>query len=216
MSAQAALAASGVVAAERAAALARVNVARTAADLERASSLYGQRNISQEQFEHARSAAQGAEAQLGVALAEIDRARAELAVIEAQMRNTALVSPVDGVVARRWLSAGEVVQPAQAILTINNLEDVWVTANFEETKLARLRVGAPATVAVDAYPGVRLSGTISSIGSSTAGQFSLIPAGNAAGNFTKITQRVPVKITVERNGAALLPGMSVTVRVSAP
>ena len=216
--AQEALAASGIVCAERGAALARVNLERAAADFDRAARLYAQRNISQEQAEHARSAAAAAEAQLGVVLAQVDSARAALGVVEAQLRNAVLTSPVAGVVARRWVSAGEVVQAAQAILTVYDLDNVWVSANFEETKLSRLRVGAPVAIVVDAHPGVRVQGKVVSIGSATAAQFSLIPSGNAAGNFTKITQRIPVKISVERggSGAALLPGMSVTVRVSAP
>jgi len=225
LKAQEALAASGVVSAQRNAALARVNLERANADFERAARLYGPpsdpsapRNISQEQFEHARSAAGAAGAQLGVALAQVDTARAQLGVIETQLQNAVLAAPVGGGVARRWVSSGEGVQPAQAILTINDLSNVWVNANFEETKLGRLRIGAPVSILVDAHPGLRLSGRITSIGSSTAAQFSLIPASNAAGNFTKITQRIPVRISIERNGseAALLPGMSVIGRVSAP
>ncbi len=217
LKAQEALAQAGVTTAEKNAALARVNLDRAQSDYDRASRLYKQNNVSQETFEHARSAASAAEAQLAMALAQIDTARAQLAVIEAQLKNTVLYSPVDGVVAKRWVSIGEVVQPAQAIFTINDLGSVWVSANFEETKLSRIAVGAPAEVTVDAHPGLRIEGKVASIGSSTAGQFSLIPASNAAGNFTKITQRIPVKISLQRDGTSfpLLPGMSATVRVSA-
>ena len=217
LKAQEALAQAGVTTAEKNAALARVNLERARSDYDRSARLYKQNNVSQETYEHAQSAASAAEAQLAMALAQIDTARAQLAVIETQLKNTVLYSPVNGVVAKRWVSVGEVVQPAQAILTVNDLGTVWVSANFEETKLARIAVGAPAEVTVDAHPGVRIEGKVASIGSSTAAQFSLIPVSNAAGNFTKITQRIPVKISLERDGTdvALLPGMSATVRVSA-
>jgi membrane fusion protein (multidrug efflux system) len=218
LKAQQALAASGVVSAERNAVLARVNLGRANADFERARQLYAQKNVSQETFEHAQSAAAAAEAQVAVANAQIDTARAQLSVIDAQLQNTVLSSPVNGVVAKRWVSVGEVVQPAQAVFTVNDLGSVWVSANFEETKLNRIAVGAIAQITVDAHPGLRLDGKVTSIGSSTASQFSLIPASNASGNFTKITQRIPVKISLERSGGdpPLLPGMSATVRVSSP
>jgi membrane fusion protein, multidrug efflux system len=218
LQAQERLAAAGVVSAEKATVLARVNLERARADFDRAAQLWGQKNISQENYEHARSAASAAAAQLDVALAQADAARAQLGVIATQLANAVLASPVNGIVARRWISQGEVVQAAQAILTINDLDDLWVSANFEETRLARLRVGAPVAIHVDAYPGLRLTGRIVSLGSATASQFSLIPSGSGAGNFTKITQRVPVRIGIDRGttDAMLVPGLSVVVKVTAP
>jgi membrane fusion protein (multidrug efflux system) len=123
---------------------------------------------------------------------------------------------MDGVVSKRWLTSGEVVQPGQAILTVHDVDNVWVTAHFEETKLSQLDLDIPVNISVDAHPGKTFAGKVISIGRSTSGLFSLIPPNNAAGNFTKITQRIPIRISLDRDGSseALLPGMSVTVRIS--
>jgi membrane fusion protein (multidrug efflux system) len=100
-----------------------------------------------------------------------------------------------------------------------DLSQLWVSAKFEETKLAILRVGDPVTITVDAYPDREFSGTVLVIGAAAASQFALIPANNSAGNFTKVTQRIPLKISFkppERDGALYLrPGMSVTVKIRA-
>jgi membrane fusion protein (multidrug efflux system) len=122
-----------------------------------------------------------------------------------------------GVVSRRWVLKGDVVQPGQAIYTLYNLDSVWVTANLEETKLGRIAPGDAVTVQVDAYPGRDFPGHVAQIGTNTAAQFSLIPPNNASGNFTKVTQRVPVRIALDRaagDNARLLPGMSASIRVT--
>jgi membrane fusion protein (multidrug efflux system) len=117
---------------------------------------------------------------------------------------------------------GEVVQPGQPILTVYDPENVWITAYFEETKLRSIPLGARAEVSVDAYPGQPLEGTVVLIGAAAASQFSLIPPNNASGNFTKVTQRVPIRIKVDPPEAGtsqmtlphgLLPGMSVVVTI---
>jgi membrane fusion protein (multidrug efflux system) len=92
---------------------------------------------------------------------------------------------------------------------------VWITANYEETKLRNIQPGQLARISLDAYPGVDISGKVESIGRSTASEFSLIPASNASGNFTKITQRVPVKISIETVPPSILglPGLSAYVRI---
>jgi membrane fusion protein, multidrug efflux system len=126
---------------------------------------------------------------------------------------------MSGVVSKRWVLAGDVVQPGQAIFSVYDVKNIWVTANLEETNLAALQVGDKAEISVDTYPNLKFSGTILLLGSNTASQFSLIPPNNASGNFTKVTQRVPVKFSIiqEDTGKApranLLPGMSVEVRV---
>jgi membrane fusion protein (multidrug efflux system) len=112
---------------------------------------------------------------------------------------------------------GDVVQPGQSILTINSDDALWITANIEETNLSQVRIGDAVTFSVDAYQGKEFKGKIQEIGSSTAAQFSLIPANYASGNFTKITQRVPVKISIEPSSnfdlKSFLPGMSVIVKI---
>jgi membrane fusion protein (multidrug efflux system) len=119
------------------------------------------------------------------------------------------------VIARKWILEGDVVQPGQPIFTIFDMKNIWVTAQLEETQLAKIALGDQVEISIDAYPGRKFSGKVIQIGSNTASQFSLIPPNNASGNFTKVTQRVPIKISIEKRNANvnLLPGMSVEVRV---
>ena len=146
-------------------------------------------------------------------------AQSQLGVIQTQLNNTVIVSPMTGVISKRWALTGDVVQPGQSVLTIYNVKDVWVIANLEETGLSALRLGDTVGISVDSYPKVKFAGTIIRLGSNTASQFSLIPPNNASGNFTKVTQRVPIKISIElvdnnqRWQVKLLPGMSVEVKV---
>jgi membrane fusion protein, multidrug efflux system len=200
--------------------LAQVNLEKADTDFRRAENQFQNKVIPREQYDHARSALAAAHSQLTIAQMRVGTAQAQAGVIQTQLGNTVIAAPMSGVVAKRWVLAGDVVQPGQAIFTINDLKNVWVTANFEETKLRSLRVGDSVEVSVDAYPDRKIHGTVNQLGSSTAGQFSLIPPNNASGNFTKVTQRVPVKILLNPNDLAagdpahpLLPGMSAEVRV---
>ena len=205
-----------LVAARQSVTLAKVNLDKAIDDFRRAEKQYKDKVIPQEQYFHAQNARDGAQAQYAISLAHVSTAKAQLGVIETSIQNTIITSPIDGVVSKRWVLAGDVVQPAQPIYSIYNLKNVWVTANFEETKLSSIRVGNPVLISVDAYPDFSFSGHVLQLGSNTASQFSLIPPNNAAGNFTKITQRVPVKISIDRpegRDVMLLPGMSVEVRV---
>ncbi len=126
---------------------------------------------------------------------------------------------MSGVVSKRWVLAGDVVQPGQSIFAIYNVKDIWVTANLEETSLSRLALGDMVDISVDTYPDLSFTGKVLRIGSNTASQFSLIPPNNASGNFTKVTQRVPVKISIDdpvsqnSQQPVLRPGMSVEVSV---
>jgi membrane fusion protein (multidrug efflux system) len=127
---------------------------------------------------------------------------------------------VAGVIAKKWALPGDVIQPGQAIFTVYDKDQVWVTANFEETKLAAIHPGDPVEISIDAYDGQIFKGTVLMIGTAAAAEFSLIPPNNASGNFTKVTQRVPVKISINRPAGntnedppALLPGLSVEVKV---
>ena len=141
-------------------------------------------------------------------------------MVETQLKNSSIVAPIAGVIARKWVMPGDIVQPGQPILTIYDLDSVWVTANFEETKLAFVRLDDAVRISVDAYPGVEFEGRVRLIGAAAVSQFSLIPPNNASGNFTKVAQRVPVKISIESKGSeknfhpiSLLPGMSAEVKI---
>lgn len=199
--------------------LAKVGLDRAKADFERASTQFKGNVITGEQLDHARSELESAKARTAIAVAQVKTAEAQLGVVETQLGNTRIESPMDGVISKRWALPGDVIQPGQAVFTIYESGHVWVTANLEETHLAAIRLHDKVAVRLDAYPGREFKGTVEQIGSNTAAQFSLIPPNNAAGNFTKITQRVPVKISIEPPAGSeakdvrLLPGMSAEVKV---
>ena len=119
---------------------------------------------------------------------------------------------VSGVVSKKSVEAGQIVQAGEPLLAIVPLEDIWVTANFKETQLKNVRPGQSARVSVDAYGGRTFKGHVESIAAATGARFSLLPPENAAGNYVKVVQRVPVKIVFERGEDPehlLRPGMSV-------
>jgi membrane fusion protein (multidrug efflux system) len=148
------------------------------------------------------------------ALAEVAQRRATLERAELNLQYTRIVAPVSGSVTKTVV-VGMNVQPGQQLLTIVPLDDVWITANFKETQLARVQPGQPVDVDVDAN-GRTYRGRVDSIGGATGPVFSLLPPENATGNFVKIVQRVPVKIVLEpgeNRDRQLRPGMSVVPRV---
>jgi membrane fusion protein (multidrug efflux system) len=136
------------------------------------------------------------------------------------LNNTKLYAPFDGVIAKRWLLAGDIVQPGQSVFSLTGKSLRWVIIYLEETKLAAVHLNQTAKFTIDAFGDRVFHGKVFSVGASTASQFSLIPANNASGNFTKVTQRIPVKISIDRddNGSdisklAILPGMSAVVKI---
>ena len=199
--------------------LTKVNVQKAEEDFNRAQTQFQDKIIPKEQFDHAKKALEAAKAEYDISLSKIGNAQAQLNVLTTQLQNTSIYSPMDGVVAKRWVLKGDVVQPGQPIFTVYNLNNVWVTANLEETKLGQVHLNDPVEISVDSYPNVSFSGKVFEIGNYTTSEFSLIPPNNASGNFTKVTQRVPVKISitdpVTKNGRTpvLRPGMSVEVSV---
>lgn len=200
--------------------LAKVTLDRSSTDHERASKQYHDNVITKEQFEHALSELEAARARYSIAIAQANTAKAQLEIIRTQLKNTIIESPMSGVIAKRWVLPGDVVQPGQSIFAVSDITNMWVTANLEETSLTALRLNDNVEIVVDAYPGRKFSGRVLQIGSNTSSQFSLIPPNNASGNFTKVTQRVPVKISIQQMetspsqpSCTLLPGMSVEVRV---
>ena len=201
------------------AAVAKENLEKAEDDFKRAGAQFEGNAITREQYDHARQAAQSARAQSDAANAQIGAAEAQLNVISTQLSNTEIHSPFRGVVARRWVLPGDVVQAAQPILTVFDLQELWITAYFEETKIASIRIGDPVEISVDAYPGRKFEGKVLDIGATAASEFSLIPANNASGNFTKVTQRIPVKIGLETKSqdspnTPFRAGMSVEVRIN--
>ena len=191
--------------------LAKINLDKTQDDFQRTSTLYRSGATTREQYEHAQKSLDTANAQFAITEAQVETSNAQLSVIETQLLNTRITAPISGTIAKQSLMQGDVVQPGQTIFTLNDLVNIWVTANFEETKLGKIRVGAPVLINVDAYSGRPFTGRVSLIGSGiVAPPFSI-------GDFTKTTQRVPIKILFESipETAILLPGMSVEVKVKA-
>jgi membrane fusion protein (multidrug efflux system) len=153
-----------------------------------------------------------------LAQAEAGVARAEAALdLARQDQDHALVrAPIDGVVGDRQVEPGDYVQPGSRLLTLVPLDALYVTANFKETQVSRMLAGQPATIRVDALPGKALKGEVESFAPGSGSQFSLLPFEPGTGNFTKIVQRVPVRIRLDPGQAGLdrlRPGLSSTVTV---
>lgn len=147
-------------------------------------------------------------------VASVQQARAVVDQARIALERTVIRAPVAGVVGARGVRVGQYVRPGGQILSIVPLGDTYVVANFKETQMDRLRLGQTVEISADAFPGQHLTGHIDSFAPATGSEFALIPIENATGNFTKITQRVPVRIRVDRTaGAALRPGLSVEVKV---
>jgi membrane fusion protein (multidrug efflux system) len=155
------------------------------------------------------------QARAGAASAEVQKYRAALEQAELNLQYTKIYAPVTGVLSKRNVEAGQVVQAGQPLFAIVDLDNLWVTANFKETQLRNMRPGQKATVQVDAY-GHTYSGVVESIGGATGSRFSVLPPENATGNYVKVVQRLPVRIRLDKGqdpGHILRPGMSVVPTV---
>ncbi|WP_313434680.1 HlyD family secretion protein [Novosphingobium sp.] len=178
--------------------------ARAAADAQRAALLSAERRIG------------SLKAQIRQAEAQGEAAKAQLASAHVNVGSTVLKASVDGRVGDRTVRAGQFVQAGTRLMTVVPLSKLYVTANFKETQIGLMRPGQPATIQVDALDGTKIRGHVESISPGTGAQFSLLPPQNATGNFTKIVQRVPVRIAIDAGPEArrvLVPGLSVVVTV---
>jgi membrane fusion protein, multidrug efflux system len=154
------------------------------------------------------------QARARAAIAAVQQKRAALDQAQLDLEYCTVVAPVTGVVNKR-VEVGMNVQPGQTLLSVVPLEDVWITANFKETQLRRMKVGQPVTISVDAY-GRKYQGHVESVAGATGAQFSLLPPENATGNYVKVVQRIPVKVVLDpgQNSDHLLRlGMSVEPKV---
>ena len=135
--------------------------------------------------------------------------------------NYRIVSPVDGLIAKQWVVPGDLLQPGENIFTLNEGKELWVAVYLQETKFNEIRMGQSALFTLDAYPGLTLYGKIFYIGANAASEFSLIPPDNASGNYTKVAQRIPLRISIDRvegkeklkANLRLLSGMSANVKI---
>jgi membrane fusion protein (multidrug efflux system) len=216
---------------------ARANEAKAKADLARMEELAGKQVVSKMQLDAARAAAEAASANVvalerqtsaasgsvvsaeaGVRLANARLAGAKAASDNAalQLGYTKVTAPAAGIVSRKQVEPGQLIQAGQPLMTIVTDTGVFVTANMKETQLGDLRVGQPAEIEVDAYGGATAIGCVESVSAATGSKFALLPPDNATGNFTKVVQRVPVRLRVKQGlgpDRPLRPGMSVTVHV---
>jgi len=147
----------------------------------------------------------------------VQLAKAALDQARLNLEYTTIKAPLSGIVSRKTVETGQVVQPGQPLMAIIPPEDIWVTANFKETQLAVMRPGQSGTVSVDAYGGRVYKVRIDSIASATGARFSLLPPENATGNYVKVVQRIPVKLVFEPgedSGHMLRPGMSVVAKIT--
>lgn len=210
---------------------------RARAELDRQNRLAQRDFASQQKLELARADQARAEsAQMG-ARAALQSARANVAVLTAQTGEAEAVlneyrtasskaerdlsfgevrAPIDGVIGNKAVQTGQYVQPGQRLAALVPLDEVYIDANFKETQISRLRPGQKVDIKVDAYPGRHFAATVVSLSPASGALFSLLPPDNATGNFTKIVQRLPVRLAIERTSAAehvLRPGLSVVATV---
>jgi membrane fusion protein (multidrug efflux system) len=164
----------------------------------------------------ARTQTAALDAQLAQAKAQLEAARANAAQAQLDLDNTVVKSALAGRIGDRSVRVGQYVQPGTRMMTVVPVQSTYLQANFKETQIGRMRVGQPVELHVDALPGHTLHGVVDSFSPGTGAQFALLPPENATGNFTKIVQRVPVRIRLDtgpETRSVLLPGMSVTVDV---
>ncbi|GHE58707.1 hemolysin D [Camelimonas fluminis] len=218
---------------------AEADVTRTRAELERQNKLAQRDFASQQKLELARADRARADSSLMGAKAALESANANVAVLIAQkgeaeavlneyrtvtskaerdLSFTEVRSPINGVVGNKAVQTGQYVQPGQRLAALVPLDEVYIDANFKETQIARLKPGQKVEITVDAYPDRHFTATVESLSPASGALFSLLPPDNATGNFTKIVQRMPVRLSIDRKEAAehvLRPGLSVVATVDA-
>ena len=158
----------------------------------------------------------GAQAQVRLTEAKIAAAQAAVDVARTQLSWTASIAPVTGRIAKKSLEVGQYVSPGQPVLAVVSDSAVWVVANLKETQIDEVHAGLPVHVSVDAYPGLSLTGKVRSLQAATGSRFSMLPPDNASGNFTKVVQRVPVRIDLDIPDSLrsrLVPGLSTNIAI---
>jgi membrane fusion protein (multidrug efflux system) len=179
--------------------------------------LVKQFEASASQASGARSQAEAQKSQITLAAAMVKQREAELALAQNQYNNTAVIAPFDGIISKKSIETGQYLQVGAPVCSAVDVAHLFVSANFKETQIEEMRPGQEVDVHVDAFPDADIKGTLQSFSGATGAKFSLLPPDNATGNFVKITQRVPVRITItsfpEELKGLLLPGLSANVDV---
>jgi len=216
---------------------AKVTVWKANEDFTRYQNLYNDHAITKAQFDDAKAAKESAEAalaiaetqvptqhrrvdvnqrQVGATASNLATRQADVDYARLQLSYTVITAPASGIVSKRNIQLGQLVQAGQTLFAVVNANGIYVTANFKETQMEPLKIGQKVDISVDAYPDSTFHGQIESFSGATGAKFSLLPPDNATGNFVKVVQRVPVRIKLEGDSSAvrlLRPGMSVDVVV---
>lgn len=215
--------------------LAEIALQQSTLNYQRAKTQYSGQAISEEAFQTMDEAYKSAQVKVDVAHNQITAVQAQIAATEAsiaaadasiasvrtELSYYRILAPTDGVIAKRWSLPGDVIEPGQTVFTLNEGKDIWVSVYLEETKFQNVYLGQEAMFTLDAYAGLTFYGKVFYIGSNAASEFSLIPPNNASGNYTKVAQRVPMKVSIDRiEGKAaekakvkLISGMSANVEI---
>jgi len=223
---------------------AKIRVKKTTQDFERYKKLLEEKSATQQQFDNyqaeketadkqliaaqtqlegakeqsaaSNSQAGGSGKQIKLAELNIDQKKSELEMAKLQLSYASILAPNDGYVSKKNVEEGQLVNAGQSLFSLIDDSSFWITANFKETQIEKMKVGQPVVVTVDAYPGKTFEGTIESIQAATGSQFSLLPADNASGNFVKVVQRIPLRIAMNNKNnedCTLRAGMNVEVAV---
>src|SRR4029077_17871406 len=181
------------------------------ADLSQANTLLRSNELAAEAERRTKSVLESQESQL---VADLHAKEAALTVAQVNLGYTKIIAPGDGTLGERQVRPGQLVSPGTQVLTFVS-DARWVQANYRETQLTHMKVGDPVEISVDTFPGQKLKGKLLEIAPASGSQFALLPPDNATGNFTKVVQRVPVKIALDPSplSAQLRPGLSVTATV---
>lgn len=176
-------------------------------DQARYQQLLSRQEVSKQEFDHT-------SLRVSNALAQAMHAKAKLDLAQLDLEHTKIIAPIDGRVSARSVEQGQYVQVGEPLLSVVS-RDIWITANFKETQMKRMKPGDPVTIHVDAYPGTAFTGKVDSIQAGTGAAFSLLPAQNATGNYIKVVQRIPVKIIIDKLDPdyPLWPGLSASPKV---
>jgi membrane fusion protein, multidrug efflux system len=189
-------------------------------DYERALKGIKDQIISVQDFDHNQKDFEAAEAAVELAYSNLEVAKKQLEVVEARLLHYEVRAPQDGIIAKRWVWFGDVIQPGQSIYTIYDLEDIWVLANIKERKVRNIKLGSKVKIHIDAYPFHTFEGEVFAIRGVAASKFTLVPQNNATGNYTKVEQRIPIKISIKKpkdfpkdKPLYLFPGISAVVHI---
>jgi membrane fusion protein (multidrug efflux system) len=175
-----------------------------------------QRQLNAAQLEQQKALLVALDTQQKQIEAQIRAAEAQVALASDNLRYTRILSPADGLVGQRQVRPGQFVNIGTQVIAVVPLPNIWVIANYKETQMTNIRAGQPARIFVDAFPDLRITGHVEGWSPGTGSTFALLPPDNATGNFTKVVQRVPVKIVLDKDvalGSLVRPGMSVEATI---